>query len=89
MACCGDKHENIPFVVEIFNYLKMGKYIPKLMNGTTTHEGYTFQWRKCTQEQLAFAYEELGLKKFVTKQNNEKTNSKKTKKSSKSSEKQG
>lgn len=72
MGCCNDINKNIPFFVELYKYLEMAKYKAKQQVGRTTHKGYHFTWRKCTQEQLAFAYEELGLTDFVEKQSNEK-----------------
>ena len=61
----------------------MAKYEAKNLTGRTSIKGYHFVWRKATQEELAFAYEELGLIEFVNKLNNEETTNKKTKKSSK------
>ncbi len=83
MTCCGNKQDLIPIFVQLNKYLSMAKYEAKLKSGRTTYKGYHFSWRKASQEELAFAYEELGLKKFVTKLNNEKTKNKTTKKSSK------
>tara|TARA_R100000734_G_C3317558_1_gene110819 strand:+ start:2130 stop:2390 length:261 start_codon:yes stop_codon:yes gene_type:complete len=83
MACCNNKQELIPIFVEINKYLDMAKYEAKKQSGRTTYNGYHFVWRKASQEELAFAYEELGLKKFVNKLDNEKT-TKKTKNRSKS-----
>ena len=73
MACCGDINEKIPFFVKLNKYLDMAKYEAKLKRGRTTYKGFHFSWAKATQEQLAFAYEDLGLKQFVNKINNEKT----------------
>lgn len=86
MSCCGDINEKIPFFVKLYKYLDMAKYEAKQEIGTTNYKGYKFVWRKCTQEQLAFAYEELELTDLVTKLNNEKTTKQKTKKSSKTNE---
>ena len=61
----------------------MATYKAKLQRGRTTYKGYHFSWRKCTQDQLAFAYEELGLKQFVEKTTNNGTNKKSKKKSKK------
>ena len=83
MACCGDVNEKIPFFVKLYNYLNMAKYKAKQQTGRTTYRGYHFSWRKCTQEQLAFAYEELGLTNFVEKQSNGKQETAEKKKSSK------
>jgi hypothetical protein len=85
MSCCWRKSEEIRFFVKLYKYLDMSKYKAKYNHGVWGSKGYTFKWRKATQEELAFAYEELGLTDYVEKLNNEKqeTTSKKTKKSSK------
>ena len=85
MDCCGDIKEQIPLIVEIHKYLTMAHYKAKQNSGMTSCQGHSFKWAKCTEEELAFAYEELGLKDFVKKtntKNEEKTKSnKKTKES--------
>ena len=87
MGCCEDINDTIPLIVEIHKYLKMAKYKAKQSTGFVSCKGHTFVWRKCTAEQLAFAYEELGLTAYVEKTNtkNEKNTKSNTKKGSKES----
>jgi hypothetical protein len=38
----------------------MAKYKAKLSSGTTHKDGVKIKWATATQEELAYAYEELG-----------------------------
>ena len=89
MGCCGNIKDLIPKFVEINNYLDMARYKAK-QKGVTSSQGHQFVWSKCTQEELAYAYEELELTDFVektnTKNETKKTNKKESKKSTEEKE---
>lgn len=90
MSCCWKKPEEIRFFVNLYKYLTMAKYKAKYDHGVWGSRGYIFKWRKATQEELAFAYEELGLTDYVEKLNNdEQEKTTKTKKSSKAEKGEG
>ena len=73
-------------VVQINQYMDKALYkiTDKAHSTMTSVDGHSFIWRKCTQEELAFAFEELKLTDYVEKINtkNEKNKNKKSKKSS-------
>lgn len=57
-------------------YTIMAKYTGKIKVGKTYY-GLNFDkvldWANATQEELAYAYEETGLKKYITKESKTKT----------------
>ena len=67
----------------------MAKYIATKSSGVTYKDGFVIKWATATQEELAYAYEDLGLTKLVEKLSTTKTKDepeKKDKKSSKTSD---
>jgi len=48
-------------------YTIMAKYKAKLSFGTTHKDGVKLKWSIATQEELAYAYEELGMTNLVEK----------------------
>ncbi len=68
-------------------YTVMAEYKAKLSSGTTYKNGFKIKWAIATQEELAYAYEDLGLTTLVEKLSTTKTKDepKKTKKSGKKS----
>ena len=65
----------------------MAEYKAKLSSGTTYKGNFKIKWATATQEELAYAYEDLGLTTLVEKLSTTKTKDepKKTKKSGKKS----
>ena len=62
----------------------MAKYKSKLSSGTTYKDGVKIKWATATQEELAYAYEDLGLTSLVERISTRKTkNEKATKVSTK------
>ena len=45
----------------------MAEYKAKQSSGTTYKGGFKIKWETATQEELAYAYEELGLTSLVEK----------------------
>jgi len=66
-------------------YTFMGTYKAKYKTGASVKNGVTIFWETATQEELAYAYEELGMTGAIEKISNTKTKdeSKKSKKSNK------
>tara|TARA_R100001510_G_C7639320_1_gene197048 strand:- start:83 stop:343 length:261 start_codon:yes stop_codon:yes gene_type:complete len=71
-------------------YTYMGTYKAKLNKGASVKNGVTIFWETATQEELAYAYEELGMTGAIEKISNTKTKdeSKKSKRSSKNIDKE-
>ena len=51
----------------------MAEYKAKLSAGTTYKDGFKIKWSIATQEELAYAYEELGMTSLVEKLSTTKT----------------
>lgn len=84
MCNCG---ENIVDLSYLKIYTIMATYKAKLSSGTSYKGDFKIKWADATQEELAYAYEELGMTSLVEKLTTTKTKDepKKTKKSSKES----
>ena len=54
-------------------YTVMAKYKSKLSSGTTYKDGVKIKWAIATQEELAYAYEDLGMTDKVEKLSTTKT----------------
>ncbi len=63
----------------------MAEYKAKLSVGTTYKNGFKIKWATATQEELAYAYEDLGLTKLVEKLSTIKTEDEPKKESKRSS----
>jgi hypothetical protein len=66
-------------------YTIMATYKAKLSSGRTYKGDFSISWAKATQEELAYAYEEVGLNNLIekltkTKDESEKTSKKKSSK---------
>jgi hypothetical protein len=66
-------------------YTIMATYKAKLSSGSTYKGGFKITWATATQEELAYAYEEVGLNNLIekitkTKDESEKTSKKKSSK---------
>ena len=66
-------------------YTIMATYKAKLSSGTTYKGDFKITWATATQEELAYAYEEVGLNNLIekitkTKDESEKTSKKKSSK---------
>ena len=84
MCDCNDKK-----VVDLSHlkiYTIMAEYKAKLSSGTTYKDGFKIKWAIATQEELAYAYEDLGMTTLVEKLSTTKTKNepKKTTKKKKS-----
>jgi len=84
MCDCNDKK-----VVDLSHlkiYTIMAEYKAKLSSGTTYKDGFKIKWAIATQEELAYAYEDLGMTTLVEKLSTTKTKDepKKTTKNKKS-----
>tara|TARA_A100001201_G_scaffold129863_2_gene115415 strand:+ start:295 stop:570 length:276 start_codon:yes stop_codon:yes gene_type:complete len=83
--------ENVVDLQKYKIYTIMAEYKAKLSSGTTYKDGYKIKWKNATQEELAHAYEIIGLTSLIEKL--EKTNTlkqdgeKASKKSGKSKDK--
>ena len=69
----------------------MASYKAKLSSGRTYKGGFSISWATATQEELAYAYEEVGLSNLIekttkTKDESEKTSKKKSSKKADSTE---
>jgi len=84
MCDCGG---NIVDLSHLNIYTIMAKYKAKKSSGTLYSNGFKIKWATATQEELAYAYEELGMTSLVEKLSTTKTKDepKKTKKSGKKS----
>tara|TARA_R110000744_G_scaffold16018_2_gene44296 strand:- start:721 stop:993 length:273 start_codon:yes stop_codon:yes gene_type:complete len=84
MCDCG---KNVVDLSHLKIYTIMAKYKAKKMSGRTYKDGFVIKWATATQEELAYAYEDLGLKKLVEKLSTTKTDNEPKKESKKSSKK--
>lgn len=84
MCDCGG---NIVDLSHLKIYTVMAEYKAKLSAGTTYKGDFKIKWAVATQEELAYAYEDLGMTDKVEKLSTTKTKDepKKTKKSGKKS----
>ena len=82
MCDCGG---NIVDLSHLKIYTIMAKYKAKKLSGTSYKGDFKIKWATATQEELAYAYEELGMTSLVEKLSTTKTKDepKKTKKSGK------
>ena len=86
MCDCGG---NIVDLSHLNIYTIMAKYKAKKSSGTLYSNGFKIKWATATQEELAYAYEELGMTSRIEKLSTIKTKDepKKTKESGKKSTK--
>ena len=86
MCDCGG---NIVDLSHLKVYTIMAKYKAKKSSGTLYSNGFKIKWATATQEELAYAYEELGMTSRIEKLSTIKTKDepKKTKESGKKSTK--
>lgn len=63
----------------------MAEYKSKLSSGKTLKDGFVIKWATATQEELAYAYEDLGMTTLVTKVSTTKTKDEPKKESKRSS----
>ena len=86
MCDCGN---NIIDLSHLKIYTIMAEYKAKLSVGTTYKGDFKIKWATATQEELAYAYEELGMtskvEKLTTKTKDEPKKATKDKKSGKKS----
>ena len=64
MCDCGN---NIIDLSHLKIYTVMAEYKSKLSSGTTHKNGFKISWATATQEELAYAYEDLGMTDKVEK----------------------
>tara|TARA_R110000751_G_scaffold88461_1_gene174735 strand:- start:77 stop:349 length:273 start_codon:yes stop_codon:yes gene_type:complete len=90
MCDCG---KNIVDLSHLKIYIIMAKYKAKLSSGRTYKDGFIIKWATATQQELAYAYEDLGMTSKVekisttkTKDEPKKANKKSSKESSESKE---
>jgi len=62
-----DCNGNVGDLSHLKIYTVMAKYKAKLSSGTTYKDGVKIKWAIATQEELAYAYEDLGLTSHVEK----------------------
>ena len=86
MCDCGQKTVDLS---HLKIYTIMAEYKSKLSSGTTHKSGFKITWATATQEELAYAYEDLGMtdkvEKLTTKTKDEPKKANKDKKSGKKS----
>jgi len=88
MCGCSD---NIVHLETLKIYTFMGSYKAKYTTGISVKGNFKIEWAVATQEELAYAYEELGMTRVIEKLSTIKTKDEsnkavKSKKSSKSSD---
>ena len=64
MCDCG---KNVVDLSHLKIYTIMAEYKAKKTSGRTYKDGFVIKWATATQEELAYAYEDLGLTKLVEK----------------------
>ena len=84
MCDCG---KNVVDLSHLKIYTIMAKYKAVKSSGTLYKGDLKIKWATATQEELAYAYEDLGLKKLVEKLSTTKTDNEPKKESKKSSKK--
>ena len=82
MCDCG---KNVVNLSHLKIYTIMAEYKAKKTSGRTYKDGFVIKWASATQEELAYAYEDLGLKKLVEKLSTIKTEDEPKKESKRSS----
>ena len=82
MCDCG---KNVVDLSHLKIYTIMAEYKAKKTSGRTYKDGFVIKWATATQEELAYAYEDLGLKKLVEKLSTIKTEDEPKKESKRSS----
>jgi hypothetical protein len=70
MCNCG---KNIVDLSHLKIYTVMAEYKAKLSSGRAYKGGFMIKWASATQEELAYAYEELGMTSLVEKLSTTKT----------------
>ena len=70
MCDCG---KNVVDLSHLKIYTIMAEYKAKKTSGRTYKDGFVIKWATATQEELAYAYEDLGSKKLVEKLSTTKT----------------
>jgi isocitrate lyase len=70
MCDCSD---NIVDLSHLKIYMIMAEYRAKLSSGTTYKGDFKIKWATATQEELAYAYEDLGMTSLVEKLSTTKT----------------
>tara|TARA_R110000772_G_scaffold174017_1_gene285921 strand:- start:394 stop:684 length:291 start_codon:yes stop_codon:yes gene_type:complete len=70
MCDCGN---NVVDLSHLKIYTIMAEYKAKLLSGTTYKGDFKIKWATATQEELAYAYEDLGLTSRVEKLSTTKT----------------
>ena len=82
MCDCG---KNVVNLSHLKIYTIMAEYKAKKTSGRTYKDGFVIKWATATQEELAHAYEDLGLTKLVEKLSTIKTEDEPKKESKRSS----
>jgi hypothetical protein len=82
MCDCG---KNVVNLSHLKIYTIMAEYKAKKTSGRTYKDGFVIKWATATQEELAYAYEDLGLTKLVEKLSTIKTEDEPKKESKRSS----
>ena len=82
MCDCG---KNVVNLSHLKIYTIMAEYKAKKTSGRTYKDGFVIKWATATQEELAYAYEDLGLTTLVTKVSTTKTKDEPKKESKRSS----
>ena len=82
MCDCG---KNVVDLSHLKIYTIMAKYKANKSSGKTYKDGFVIKWATATQEELAYAYEDLGLTKLVEKLSTIKTEDEPKKESKRSS----
>jgi len=70
---CDCNAKNIVDLSHLKIYTVMAEYKSKLSSGTTHKNGFKISWATATQEELAYAYEDLGMTSMVEKLSTTKT----------------
>jgi len=84
MCGCSD---NIVYLETLKIYTFMGLYKAKYTEGISVKGDFKINWANATQEDLAYAYEELGMTAVIDKTSTTKTKDEPKKESKKSSKK--
>ena len=82
MCNCG---QNVVNYTNLNIYTLMAEYKAKYTSGISVKGSYKIEWAIATQEELAYAYEELGMTKVIEKLSTIKTEDEPKKESKRSS----
>jgi len=82
MCGCSD---NIVLLETLKIYTFMGTYKAKYKTGISVKGNFKIEWASATQEELAYAYEELGMTRVIEKTSTIKTKDEPKKESKRSS----